>query len=193
MILHFLSICDMFTFCDTFVNPTTYLHGLRLISGLYWIFIFQSSLGFDECGNPLLLWIVQIESACTSSFMILTLVIHFWFHYICNDVGSVCYLILLDLIKLFFERCLILDHKCTTEVTAFYVPLRPIRSVDVKLYVLKTTKTTKINVQPQAVYILWHGKNTRRAELLLYLFWLWRQAKRFRTYIFRIESWISII
>jgi hypothetical protein len=80
-----------------------------------------------------------------------------------------------------------LDHKGTTEVTAFAVPLRPIRSVDVKLYVLKTSKTTKMNVQPQAVYILRHGKGTRRAELLLYLFWVRRQTKRFRTYNLRIE------
>jgi len=72
------------------------------------------------------------------------------------------------------------------------VPLRPIRSVDVKLYVLKTTKTTKMNVQPQAVYILRYGKDRRRAELLLYMFWVWRQTKRLRTYILRIESWISI-
>jgi len=137
----------------------------------------------------------RLNQLIQAVFMTLTLVIYFWFHYICNDDGgSVCYLILLDLIKFILWKMLDTGPQMYhRSYCILSVPLRPIRSVDVKLYVLKTTKTTKVNVQPQAVYIFWHGKNTRRADLPLYLFWVWRQTKRFRKYIIRNESWISII
>jgi len=34
----------------------------------------------------------RLNQLVQAVFVTLTSVIHFWFHYICNDVGSVCYL-----------------------------------------------------------------------------------------------------